>query len=133
MTAMSEIEGDIVALCDTCAVDEGEVLRVEPVGMPPLAVYRVDGEFFVTSDTCTHGDASLAEGFVENGAIECPWHNGKFCIRTGAALNFPATEPLRTWPVTLVGGKICISTGTTIPSESESESEPNQGTSCHAN
>lgn len=108
MNPIKETETDLRALCDTASLNEGEVLRVETEGVPPLAVYKLEGDYFVTADTCTHGEASLAEGFVEGAAVECPWHNGKFCIRTGAALDFPATVALQTWPVTLVDGKVCI-------------------------
>jgi ethylbenzene dioxygenase ferredoxin component len=108
MTQMNETATDLRALCDATSVNEGEVLRVDTEGVPPLAVYKLEGDYFVTADTCTHGEASLSEGFVEGDAVECPWHNGKFCIRTGAALDFPATVALQTWPVTLVDGKVCI-------------------------
>lgn len=129
MTQMQETEGCMVALCDTGAVDEGEILRVDVEGAPPLAVYKIEGDYFVTADTCTHGEASLSEGFVENGAVECPWHNGKFCIRTGAALDFPAAVALQTWPVTLTNGKVCIR----IAPAADSQSAPNEGIACRAN
>jgi ethylbenzene dioxygenase ferredoxin component len=119
----------LLAVCDAAAVGEGEVLRVDANGVPPLAVYKLEGDYFVTADTCTHGEASLAEGFVEGGTVECPWHNGRFCIRTGAALDFPATVPLQTWPVTLVDGKVCI------PIQAAACERPasNQGNPCRAN
>lgn len=108
MDQTKDTTADLRAVCDAAAVAEGEILRAETEGAPPLAVYKLDGDYFVTADTCTHGEASLSEGFVEGDAVECPWHNGKFCIRTGAALDFPATVALQTWPVTLVDGKVCI-------------------------
>ena len=104
-----------VELCRTDAVEEGEGLRVTVDGLPPLAVFKVDGEFFVTDDTCSHGDASLSEGFVENGQIECPWHSGKFCLRTGEAMTFPAVTPIKVYPVRTQGGFVCI------------HAEPNEG------
>jgi nitrite reductase/ring-hydroxylating ferredoxin subunit len=129
MKQMNESAPDLVAVCDAAAVDEGEVLRVDTDGVPPLAVYKVDGDYFVTADTCTHGEASLSEGFVEGATVECPWHNGKFCIRTGAALDFPAIVALQTWPVTLVGGKVCIR----LTPAAATEPAPKEGTSCRAN
>ena len=42
-----------------------------------------------TSDVCTHGGASLSEGFVVGDEIECPWHSGRFCIRDGKATALP--------------------------------------------
>jgi len=62
---------------------ENEVLQVEIIGRPPIAVYNLCGQFFATDDTCTHGDASLSEGEIEEGEIYCPFHDGAFDIRTG--------------------------------------------------
>lgn len=83
-----------------CRVDEvapGTSLRVELEGLPPLAVFNLDGNFYIINDTCSHGEASLCEGEIEDGQVECPWHNAKFCIKSGKALTFPAVEPQRTY------------------------------------
>jgi nitrite reductase/ring-hydroxylating ferredoxin subunit len=84
------------------------VLRVEVEGRPPLAVYHLDGEFFVSDDTGSHGTASLSEGFVEGGQVECPWHSGLFCLKTGAALNFPAITPIRVYVAIVKDGAVFI-------------------------
>ena len=51
-----------------------------------------DGSIWALDDTCTHAEASLAEGWVENGHVECPLHASKFCLKTGAVDGLPATE-----------------------------------------
>ena len=33
--------------------------------------------------------ASLAEGYVEEGAVYCPWHAWRFCVREGTWLDNP--------------------------------------------
>ena len=38
--------------------------------LPALAVFRLGDEFFVTDDTCTHGDAFLSDGEVSSRAVE---------------------------------------------------------------
>jgi nitrite reductase/ring-hydroxylating ferredoxin subunit len=73
-----------------------------------LAVFNVDGSFFVINDTCSHGDASLCDGEIEGGEVECPWHNAKFCIKTGKALTFPAVEPQKTYTTAVVDGMVSI-------------------------
>ncbi len=108
--------GKELRLCPVDAVAEGEALRVDIDGRPPLAVYNVEGKFYVSDDTCSHGDASLSEGMVsEDGRIECPWHTGSFCLRTGEALTSPADQPIRVYPVTLKDGAVFI-TPEDIPS-----------------
>jgi len=94
------------------------VCRVEDVrpGLPrrvvadaPVALYNVGGEIFATQDTCTHGQSSLCDGYLEGHVIECAWHMAKFDVRTGKALSLPAVKPLRAYPVRIVDGKVFIS------------------------
>ncbi len=95
-------------LCRVDAIEDGQALRVEVDGRPPLAVYHLDGEFYVSDDTCSHGAASLSEGTVEGGQVECPWHSGRFCLITGAALTFPAITPIRVYPAIVKNGMVFI-------------------------
>ena len=98
----------LISVCKTTDVEPGTSLRVELDGLPPLAVFNVDGEFFVIDDTCTHGEASLCDGEIEDGQVECPWHNARFCIKTGKALTFPATEAQKSYAVVVEGDAIRI-------------------------
>src|ERR1700752_5414528 len=50
-----------------------------------------DGSVWALNDTCTHAQASLAEGWVEDGYVECPLHSSKFCLKTGKVQGLPAT------------------------------------------
>jgi naphthalene 1,2-dioxygenase ferredoxin component len=63
-----------------------------------LAIYSIQGEVYVTDNICTHGLARLSDGFVEDGQIECPLHQGKFCIKTGKALCAPLETDVQTYP-----------------------------------
>lgn len=93
-------------VCSIDDIEEGEAFKLETV--PPIAVFRVDGSFYATADTCSHADSSLSEGYVEDGQVECIWHFAKFCIRTGAAKSLPATEPIRTYEVKVEDGDVCV-------------------------
>ena len=96
------------ALCAVGDVEEGMPRRVVVEGLPPLAVFQLGDEHFVIADTCTHGQASLSEGFIEGDQIECPWHAGRFCIRDGKAMAAPAVDDVVSWPARVVDGRICI-------------------------
>ncbi len=85
-----------LALCRREAVEAGQVIRIEK-GPLTLAVFNLDGEFFVTDDACTHGPGSLSEGCVEGDVIECDFHNGAFNIRTGAVVTPPCMVPIKTY------------------------------------
>jgi len=51
-----------------------------------------DGSVWALNNTCTHAEASLAEGWVEDGYVECPLHSIKFCLKTGTVEGLPATR-----------------------------------------
>jgi anthranilate 1,2-dioxygenase large subunit len=74
----------------------------------PIALYRLGDEVFATHGICTHALAFLSDGWVEDGRIECPLHQGQFDIRTGKALCSPVTEDLRVYPVKRDGDDILI-------------------------
>lgn len=73
-----------------------------------IAVCRVKGKFYATDDVCTHGQASLSEGVVVGDVLECPLHQGRFCVRTGQTRGGPVNVPLRTYPTKVEGGKVYI-------------------------
>ncbi|TNE41685.1 MAG: non-heme iron oxygenase ferredoxin subunit [Sphingomonadales bacterium] len=95
-------------LCASGDVAEGEVFQVDLGDGRILAVYRLDGEVFATDDLCSHGDASLADGEIENGQIVCPYHMGTFDIRTGEATGAPCSIAIRTYKVTEEDGAIML-------------------------
>ena len=94
-------------LCAASEVAPGTALKVEQAGLE-LAVFNVDGEFYVTDDHCTHGPGSLSEGYIEGDVVECNFHNGQFNIRTGEVVSPPCMVPVKTYPVTVVEGRVTI-------------------------
>ncbi len=78
------------------------------VGGLKVALYAVDGEYYATADLCTHGAASLADGFLDGELIECPLHQGTFNVKTGAAVGAPCSVAVRTFPVKLEGGLLHV-------------------------
>lgn len=87
-------------------IPDEEGLQVLVDGIEPIAVFRVGEEIFVTQDTCSHARASLCSGWLEGHEVCCPVHTGRFDLRTGAALCFPASEPLRTFRPEIRGGEV---------------------------
>ena len=95
---------------DATAVDdvpEDDVIGVF-VGDRDIALYNAGGEIFATDNICTHGHARLCEGFLEGHEIECPLHQGKFDIRTGAPTCAPVTEAIRSYPIRIEGGRVFL-------------------------
>lgn len=71
-----------------------------------IALFNVGGRIYATQDECTHGRASLSEGYVEGEEIECPLHQGVFNVRTGEAVNRPCVVPIRTYHVRIDDGVV---------------------------
>jgi len=73
-----------------------------------IAVFNVDGTFYAIDDVCTHDGGPLAEGDLEGNEIRCPRHGARFDVRTGAALSFPAIEPVETHRTELRGDEVYV-------------------------
>ena len=69
-----------------------------------VSVTCVGGTLLAVDDVCTHAQCSLSAGEVEDGAIVCPCHFGRFDLRTGAVLDGPPLRPIGVWRASLVDG-----------------------------
>jgi 3-phenylpropionate/trans-cinnamate dioxygenase ferredoxin subunit len=86
---------------------EGKPVCVEVEGVQ-VCVAKVGNEVFAVADTCTHSEASLSEGEITGGKIECWLHGAEFDLRTGQVLTPPATEALKIFNVKRTGNQITI-------------------------
>lgn len=96
-------------------LDDEDVEQVW-IGDLAIAIYRVGDKFYATQDTCTHAQAYMSDGVVIDCVVECPFHQGRFDIRTGKALGAPVVVPLQTFPVKVDNGQVFVlvdSTATT--------------------
>lgn len=96
-------------VCPLSDLPDGSSIRCD-VGRG-IAIFHVDGELFAVDDTCTHGESSLSEGWVENCQVECNFHFGRFDLRTGEAVAFPAEIDLNTHKVKVDEGYVVLWTG----------------------
>lgn len=82
-------------MCAVSALADGDAIRV-PAGTAgtsdAVAVFNDGGRYYALDDTCPHAEASLSEGWIEDGLVECPLHQALFDLATGAVLSPPATR-----------------------------------------
>ncbi|AWB95588.1 non-heme iron oxygenase ferredoxin subunit [Agromyces badenianii] len=100
-----------------CTVDDlavNEASRFVLDGVPIAVVKDAAGEVYAIGDTCTHGDISLAEGFVEDDTLECWAHGSQFSLKTGKPLTLPAYEPVPVYQVELKDGDVHIDPAVTL-------------------
>lgn len=86
--------------------EEGRLVRV---GGLAIALFSVDGEVHALDDACPHSKtASLSQGYVEDGVVECPLHQACFEIRTGKVMSPPAESDVKTYPVRVEDGAVLV-------------------------
>jgi 3-phenylpropionate/trans-cinnamate dioxygenase ferredoxin subunit len=95
----------VLALSD---LTQDQAVRVVIDDVPIAIVLDNQGEVHAIGDTCSHGQISLAEGFVENDTLECWAHGSAFSLRTGHPLNLPAYEPVPVFVVEIEDGDVFI-------------------------
>ena len=95
-------------VCALSDLEQDTALRVEVDGVPMAVVLDSNGEVHAIGDTCTHGDVSLSEGFVDGDTLECWAHGSAFSLRTGKPLNLPAYEPVPVYAVAIEGDDVLI-------------------------
>lgn len=102
-------------VCSLADLTPGEGLRIDSVS-PPVAVFLTDGgEVFCIDDTCTHQDASLAAGWVEDCRVECPLHESTFSLTTGAVDQPPAKKGVRAHEVSVADGEVLVQLSSAEP------------------
>ncbi len=79
----------------TPVLDEGELpqegmRRVEADGAAILLSRSSSGEVCAISSVCGHFGGPLEQGERESDTVVCPWHNSRFDLCSGAALDGPA-------------------------------------------
>ena len=99
-----------VSVAKTTEIAVGEMKSVVVDGRPLLICHTADG-FFAIDDTCTHDDGPLADGWLEENAIECPRHGARFDVTSGKVLCLPAAVPIRSYPVKVEGDEVKVNVG----------------------
>ncbi len=93
--------------CATDDIDDEDLIGIDIDGAH-IAIYNTPEGFFATDGMCTHEDEPLDDGLVMDGVIECPLHQGRFCVKTGKALSAPATKGLATYETRVENGRVLV-------------------------
>ena len=101
-------------VCALSELEQDSAIRVEVNGVAIAVVRDSNDEVHAIGDVCTHGDISLAEGFVDGDTLECWAHGSAFSLSTGKPLNLPAYEPVPVFAVTVIDGDVYVDPSVTI-------------------
>jgi 3-phenylpropionate/trans-cinnamate dioxygenase ferredoxin component len=83
----------------------GTKQAVTVAGVPVLLCHTADKVFAVRNE-CSHAHEALDCGRMRGGWISCPVHGARFDLESGEPLNPPATQPIQTFEVRIVGDTI---------------------------
>lgn len=86
---------------------EGQMKLVR-AGDRRLVLARTDSGYVAFDDRCTHRGASLADGVLVGGVVQCLWHGSRFDCASGQVAGGPAKQPVATYKVTEQRDEIAI-------------------------
>jgi 3-phenylpropionate/trans-cinnamate dioxygenase ferredoxin subunit len=96
-----------IHVCSIADLQPGETRRAGD--NPAIAVFNFGGVLYALADLCTHGQASMSEGYIEDDCtVECPVHSARFCLKTGKALTQPANIDLEIFEVIVESDEIFV-------------------------
>lgn len=97
-----------VRICKVAELQPGMAARVVLDDGTAVAVFNVEGAFYAIGDTCTHEEASLSEGYIDDDMVECPKHGAAFHIPTGEVRSLPATKSEPTFTTVVDDGELYV-------------------------
>lgn len=89
-------------------VPEGSVAKAV-VNEREIAIIHSGGSFYALDGICTHEAGPLGEGTLDGEELVCPWHEGRYSVRTGEAN--PETDwvtDVRSFPVKVEDGHVWV-------------------------
>ena len=87
-------------IAPVASLPEGRGVRVE-VGSHRIAVFRLADEVYALGDRCSHAEASLSEGPLFDGCVECQ------------PASLPASKPVPVYPTRVDDGVLFLDLETT--------------------
>lgn len=73
-----------------------------------IVLARTEEGLVAFDDRCTHRGASLADGVMICGTVQCPWHGSQFSAKDGSVKAGPAKDSIRTYELKTENGKVWL-------------------------
>jgi len=80
-------------------LEERKLVKID-INDKSLVLTNISGKLYAMDSVCSHEGGPLEEGTLEDYTLTCPWHYGKFDIRTAKAFaeTYWVTD-LKSYPV----------------------------------
>ena len=89
-------------------VEPGTVRVMEIDGRSLCVGLTEDGEWGAIDNVCTHDGGTLGEGELDDAAVECPRHGGRFDLFTGRVLALPPVRAVNAYEPVLEGDEVKV-------------------------
>lgn len=79
------------AFVEVAKLDEvpaGKMKHIELNGKE-IMIVNLDGKFYALNDRCSHTNAPLSMGHIQDSILKCPMHGARFDITTGKKVSDP--------------------------------------------
>ena len=96
-----------VKACSKKELEKGEMLDFDHENKKILLA-NLNGKIYATDRICTHADADLSTGILNEEGVTCPLHLSTFNLETGVPQNLPAEVPLKTYNVKIEQNEIYV-------------------------
>lgn len=100
--------GGFMTVASASQIDPGTVRVVDVDGRSLCIGQTEDGEWGAIDNVCTHDGGVLGEGELDENAVECPRHGGRFDLFTGRVLSLPPVVPVRAYETRVVDDEVQV-------------------------
>ncbi len=83
-------------------------MRCQMVAGRRILLAHTGGRFFAVDEMCSHEEWTLCNGALQGETVKCSLHGSRFDLNTGAPLDEPARQPIKTYPVELKDGVVYV-------------------------
>ncbi len=87
---------------------QGEKVKIDLDDVTQVVVVKLGDGFYAIENMCSHDQLPLGEGDIEGDEIICPFHNARFCLKTGELRAPPAYENIASFPTRVENGQVQV-------------------------
>jgi len=96
-----------IAAATTDQLGENRVFCTD-VGGQAILLCKVGDGYHAVENKCSHAEATFEHGRLRGHRLLCPLHGAIFDVRDGRVLSPPAFNPIRCYPVRVVGDQVQV-------------------------
>jgi 3-phenylpropionate/trans-cinnamate dioxygenase ferredoxin subunit len=111
VTAVEQAAAGFLTVARVGDIEPGTVRVMEVDGRSLCVGLTEDGEWGSIDNVCTHDGGTLGEGELDDAAVECPRHGGRFDLFTGRVLALPPVRGVTAYETVLEGDEVKVRLG----------------------